>query len=199
MAFWDTDPAYFLFFFIPGFIMILFYNWLKKSLPDKEQKDAPLYMCLGYSGIYFFVWYPTLAYLSVIGFNLDHKYIYYLVLIFLFIIVPLAVPMGYLKTNTKIRTYVYDVDSPSIRPWDCVFKELEPCYVRVYLKDGSIIGGKYSTKSFASAYPYEEQLYLEETWILNDNGEFQAALPGSRGMIILHDEMSSVEFLRGEQ
>lgn len=200
MAFWDTDPAYFLFFFIPGFVMIIFYNWLKKSLPNtQEQKDVPLYMCLGYSSIYFFIWFPILAFLSAITFNQTHKYVYYILLMLLFIITPAILTVGYLKANTKIKTYVYNVESPSIRPWDCVFKELEPCYARVYLKDGNVVGGKYSDKSFASAYPYEEQIYLEEIWILNENGEFQTALPGSKGMIILHDEIASIEFLRGEQ
>jgi hypothetical protein len=190
MPFWDTDPEYFLYFFIPGFIMLNFYNWLRKSLPPaQEQKDVPLYMCLGYSGIYCFFWYPMILYLSAIGFNQGHKYPFYIFLTFLFIAVPFAIPVGYLKTNTKIRTYVYDTESPSIRPWDCVFKELEPCYVRVYLKDGNVIGGKYSDKSFASAYPYNEQIYLEEIWILDESYDFQTALPGSRGMIILNDRM----------
>ncbi|MCX6674427.1 MAG: DUF6338 family protein [Methanothrix sp.] len=199
MAFWDTDPTYFLFFFIPGFIMVLFYNWLRKGLPSsqEQQKDAPLYLCLGYSGAYSFLWYPTLAYLSLLNFGQDHKYIYYFLLIFIFIVIPALLSVAYIKVNTKIRRYVY-VESPSSRAWDCVFKDLEPCWARIYLKDSNVIGGKFGNNSFASAYPYEEQIYLEEIWILDEDGEFQEPLPGSKGMIILHDEIKAIEFLKGE-
>ena len=40
--------------------------------------------------------------------------------------------------------------------------------MKVILKDGTLIAGKYAGNSFASSAPADEQLYLEETWILND-------------------------------
>ncbi len=63
----------------------------------------------------------------------------------------------------------------------------------ITLKDGSIIAGRYAEKSFASSAPASEQIYLEETWVLNDNGGFERAKNNTAGVIILSDEISHVE------
>jgi hypothetical protein len=52
-----------------------------------------------------------------------------------------------------------------------------PIYAKVSfkrpLKDGNKIAGTYGENSFTSSYPSEEQIFLEETWVLNKEGRFE--------------------------
>jgi hypothetical protein len=48
------------------------------------------------------------------------------------------------------------------------------------LKDGNKIAGTYGENSFTSSYPSEEQIFLEETWVLNKEGRFDSAWEISR-------------------
>ncbi|EPN9988960.1 DUF6338 family protein, partial [Vibrio cholerae] len=48
--------------------------------------------------------------------------------------------------------------------------------------------------SFASSSPAEEQLYLEQTWKLGDDGSFERAINQTAGVIILTSEISHIEF-----
>lgn len=64
----------------------------------------------------------------------------------------------------------------------------------MHLKDGSRIGGKYGKYSYASSYPEEDQLYLEQVYYVDENGKFEQPVPRSQGMIIRGDEILAVEF-----
>ena len=66
------------------------------------------------------------------------------------------------------------------------------------MKDGTKLGGKYAGKSFASSIPSDEQLFLEESWILNDKGGFDRMKKRSSGVIIMGDELAYVELIKFE-
>lgn len=63
----------------------------------------------------------------------------------------------------------------------------------VTLKNEKEIGGVYSEKSFVSSSPAAEQIYIEEVWLLNDDRGFDRPIEQSSGVIILGDEISTVE------
>jgi hypothetical protein len=83
---------------------------------------------------------------------------------------------------------------PIAKPWDYIFSQGETHWVILHLKDGRRIGGKYGTQSFASSYPAEEQIYIEELWRLDENGKFQHKIEGSKGLIISHKDFEAIEF-----
>jgi len=64
------------------------------------------------------------------------------------------------------------------------------------IKKCSKIGGKFAEKSFASSTPAEEQIYLEEVWLLNDKGGFDRPKNETEGIIIMSSEISYVEFFK---
>lgn len=82
---------------------------------------------------------------------------------------------------------------PTGKPWDYVFSQRKPYWIKIVKTDGTIIGGKYSEKSFASSSPAPEQIYLEESWIVNDNGGFERVKNNSAGVIILSSDISHIE------
>jgi hypothetical protein len=83
--------------------------------------------------------------------------------------------------------------------WDYAIKGQYGRYVRVYLKDGKgVIAGVYSVRSLGSTNPRRPDLYLEEQWLLDEDGNFDQPLPDSSGVWIAHDTIGHVEFLEGE-
>jgi hypothetical protein len=78
--------------------------------------------------------------------------------------------------------------------WDYVFGKRNPFWIIVHLKNGQKIGGFFGDESFASSNPADEQIYLEEVWVLDDDGRFLSPAEGSRGIIIMNDEIRAVEF-----
>ena len=98
--------------------------------------------------------------------------------------------------SKSLRTSKYfqrNAPHPTEKPWDYVFSKGIPYWVKVTLKNGTIIAGRYAEKSFASNAPANEQIYLEETWILDSNGSFIRAKNDTAGIIILSSEISHIE------
>lgn len=82
--------------------------------------------------------------------------------------------------------------------WDHAVKEKRGKYVRVHLKDGKgKIAGVYSLKSLGSINARRPDLFLEEAWLLDEDGNFTEPIPNSSGVWIAHDIMGYVEFLEG--
>lgn len=65
------------------------------------------------------------------------------------------------------------------------------------MSDGTKIGGVFSTKSYASSFPLDEQIYLEQVWELV-NDDFIMPVENSKGIIILGKNISSIEFVKLE-
>jgi hypothetical protein len=66
----------------------------------------------------------------------------------------------------------------------------------VTLKDGNKIAGTYGENSFTSSHPSEEQIFLEETWVLNKEGRFERLRESTKGSIILFSNMVSLNCLK---
>jgi hypothetical protein len=81
--------------------------------------------------------------------------------------------------------------------WQFVINQERPAYVRVHLKDGKLIGGAYSSRSFSSGNPNHADLYLEESWLLTELGDFDKIVVNTQGVWISHDVISHIEFLEG--
>jgi hypothetical protein len=83
--------------------------------------------------------------------------------------------------------------------WDFVMRQRRAGYVRIHLEDGKgIPGGIYARHSFGSTNPRQTELYLEELWQLEEDGNFEQPLPGSRGVWIAREAIGYLAFLEGE-
>ena len=82
---------------------------------------------------------------------------------------------------------------PVAKPWDFIFQQRKQYWLILYLKDGSQVGGRYGLKSFASSAPADEQIYLEEVWLV-EGGVLQRAVKGSAGILVGASEISHIEF-----
>jgi hypothetical protein len=83
--------------------------------------------------------------------------------------------------------------------WDYIVRKPRGAYVRVHLRDGlGMVGGVFGDQSLASLDPKRADLYLQEAWRLDDEGNFVDPLLDSRGVWIAHDVLAYVEFLKEE-
>jgi hypothetical protein len=116
---------------------------------------------------------------------------------------PAVWPFAYLVTKNylkdELRSITNLTERPVPQPWDCKFGENKACWIIVYLKDGTSIGGWYGKNSYCSSSPSKEQIYLEEVYEVDEDGVFGAdSVRGTEGILILGDEISAIEFFKSE-
>ncbi|HEY2344321.1 MAG TPA: DUF6338 family protein [Xanthomonadaceae bacterium] len=192
MDIWDINKLIlFIAFVIPGFISLKYYELLFPSATrsaSDQLVDAIAYSCINYAILFLpIIWFEKQGIFSTcpIGY-----YIFYLCV---FIIAPLL----WVTIWKKIRTSEFfqrNAPHPTGKPWDFIFQQRKAYWIKVTLTDGTIIAGRYAEKSFASSAPAEEQIYLEETWILGKEGEFERKINQTAGVLILTKNISHVEF-----
>ncbi|MBS1258964.1 MAG: hypothetical protein MAG551_02028 [Candidatus Scalindua arabica] len=194
MNIWQIDKlALFLTFFIPGFISIKIYDLLVPS----ELRNFPktLFEAIGYSALNFAA-LSWLIYLIHSGnFYSNHGFWYFVFLFIIMFLAPISWPFLFIKLSLWKPVAKYIIH-PIHKPWDYVFGKKESFWIIVHLKDGRKIGGKFDTNSFASSYPAEEQIYLEEVWKLKENGGFVEPIDRSQGILISSKEILSIEFFK---
>ncbi len=188
MAIWNTNSLLlFIAFVIPGFISIKVNGLLSPSAPRDSSAqliDAITYSCINYAllswAIYLVVVTDSPIYLRAL---------FYLFALFIFPIV-LAVLWSYLR-GTKF--FQKKIPHPTGKPWDYVFGQRKPYWVIATLKDGTKIAGNYGGNSFTSSTPDKEQIYLEETWVLNDDGGLERPRNQTAGVLITSSDIAFLE------
>jgi len=194
MDIWQTDKlGLFLVFFIPGFISLKVYDLLIAG--ERRDFTKSLFEVIGYSALNFAAlsWLIILIYSGELFAN--HKLWYFISLFFILFISPILWPICLIKLSSW-GFFAKHIIHPILKPWDYVFSKRQRYWVIVHLKNGKKLGGVYDENSFASSYPAEEQIYLEEIWKLDDEGRFLNPIERSKGMIILKDEIVAVEFFK---
>jgi hypothetical protein len=190
---WDENKlALFIAFVVPGFIAIKVYELLSPSRQADSSKqliDAVSYSCLNYGIL---LWPIFIVESSDLRSSHSQLYVLFYIGVLFFAPVLLVISWKYLRELEWIQKFV---PHPTQKPWDYVFAQRRTYWVIVTLKNGEKIAGMYGPNSFASSAPSEEQIYLEEQWILNEEGGFERQAEQTSGIIILSSEIRSVEFM----
>ena len=165
-------------------------------IPGEQRKySESLYEVIAYSALN----YAALSWLIIIIFSGDfyEKYnpLFFFLLILILLVFPILWPIIYLKLLDWDLISKHIVH-PIKKPWDYIFMQGELHWVIVHLKNGGKIGGKWAKKSYASSYPAKEKIYLEEVWKIDKNGKFIRKIKRTDGIIVLGDDIMSVEFFK---
>lgn len=194
MSIWEIDKLFlFVAFVIPGFISIKAYATLIPSESKDSSKqivDAITYSCINYALL---LW-PILE-IESSQLNSAHPSLYkffYLLTLFVFPILWVLI----WKRLRELEFFQKNAPHPTAKPWDFVFSQREWYWIIVTLKNGEKVAGKYGDSSFSSSSTANEQIYLEETWILNKHGGFERPRENTAGIIVLADEISTVEMFK---
>lgn len=191
MDIWDANKlSLFIQFVVPGFISLKWYQlaFPGASRPAGDQLiDAIAYSCINYA-IWYIPMYHAQETVKSSGWSLCLVIFYILVI---FISPILLVELW--KRIRQSRAFQKNAPHPTSKPWDFVFSQRKMYWMKVTLKDGTVIGGRFGEKSFASSAPADEQIYMEETWILDKEGAFVRCKNKSAGVVIVSKEISHIE------
>ena len=84
---------------------------------------------------------------------------------------------------------------PIPKAWDYFFGLHVPCFVLARLNNGALLGGVMGSQSFASSYPSDEDLYLEQLWKVTEQGRFLSPLPNTKGALISRSDCEYIQFV----
>lgn len=192
MNIWETDKLYlFLAFFVPGFISIKVYDLIIPS--ERRDFSKAVFDAVAFSAINFAVLAWLIVLINSENFYQSHLFLYYVLLTVILFIAPMIWPIIFVNIR-KIPFLAKHTVHPIERPWDFVFQKKEAYWIIVHLKNGTKIAGKFDQDSFASSSPSKEQIYIEQVWKIDDDGEFIKPIERSKGILIVSDEIIGLEF-----
>ena len=192
MDIWDEGKLiFFIAFVVPGFIAIKAYELLFPARHEEASKkliDAVSYSCLNYAIL---LW--PIYLIETNSISTRSPILYFLFWWFVLFIAPVALVLIW-RLFRQWGLVQRLIPHPVQKPWDYVFSQGKTYWIIVKLKNGEKIAGKYGLNSFASSAPSEEQIYLEEEWMLSKDGGFDRPAEQSAGIVVLSSEIQSVEF-----
>lgn len=96
---------------------------------------------------------------------------------------------------TRIRTWSLSNYDPTPTAWDYAYRGMGRAFVRALTADGQWIGGYFGDDSFASSFPEPRELFLEQGFMMNEDGSFGYAVENTTGVYIRCDDIRVIEFL----
>lgn len=193
MDIWEKSKLLiFIIFVIPGFLSMKLYSILHPNVMIDTTKtivEVVTYSCINYAIWFFPIYYIESTSFFVSPFSYS---IFYLCVLFVSPIL-LTSFLVWMRTWKWLGKYL---PHPTGRAWDYYFGLRKHAWIIVTLKSGKKIGGKYSYESFSSSAPNPEHLYIEENWVLNDDGGLERPRNDTMGILILSSEIESIEFFK---
>lgn len=180
----------FILFFVPGFITIKTYNLIS---PSSKSTSEEIVDAISYSSINYAVWLIPLIYLYEFRLHDNYLLISSTTLFFIVFISPVALAFLWKKLRSFDFFQMF-APHPTGKPWDYYFSKKKTCGVIINMGSGKKVGGIYGVNAFSSSYPHEEQIYLDEEWIINEDGAFERPVAQSAGIIVFLKDAESLEF-----
>jgi len=180
-----TVPYLLLFaaFVVPGAVSIFVYR-INEPTDDYVLRDI-IIEAMTFSVMNFAILFWPILYSIEDKFRINHPFLSWIILVFCLFIVPGIWPiillwvLKWLESKNRIIGWGRKV------AWDKFFESTTSgCWVIAHLADGERIGGRFSKSSYATSYPREGHLYIQELWSLDEDGNFVSELPGPQGAIL---------------
>lgn len=191
MDIWEANKlVLFVAFVIPGFVSLKTYELLFLRAPKDTASqliDAVAYSCLNYA-----VLFPVVYYINLNKVESAHPIWFGLLCLIVLFIAPVlwVFVLRSIRHSSLLQRWL---PHPTDRPWDYVFGNKKPYWIIITMKDGKRLGGKYGYNSFSSSGTSKEQIYLEETWVLNTDGGFERPKETTAGILVVSSEIESIE------
>lgn len=191
MDIWEADKlVLFIAFLIPGFVSLKTYELLYPSSAKETSAllvDAVAFSCINYAIL---LWPIYAIEQSTLRSNCLALYLAFYTFVLFITPISWVCILKALRSTAFVRAAL---PHPTAKPWEYVFGLRKPFWIIATLKDGKKIGGLYGCESFASSAPAPEQLYLEQAWELNNDGYFERPRENTAGIMILADDVVTLE------
>jgi hypothetical protein len=197
MDLWNTGKLIlFVAFVIPGFLMLKTSAVLGLQAQGDSTKqivDAVAYSCINYALL---AW-PIFAVESS-DWKTTKPLLYGAFYATAILVTPVAWALlwRHFRTTQAVQKAL---PHPAEKPWDFVFRQRQAYWMLITFKDGKQVAGRYDSRSFASAAPSPEQLFLQEAWVVSEDGGFERPRTDSAGILVLGSEVRTVELFNIHQ
>lgn len=187
---------FFLFAVLPGFIAIQVYSL--KCPTAKRDWGNSLVEAITYSLINLAIWLWWVLPIVRTHFDqINHWELAAAIACVCFVSpVGLALCWHWLRTTFLHRRL--KMDHPTPRGWDHFVRNNHECWLLFHWKNGKLSGGYFGEHSYASTFPLEPEVYVEEMWRVDERGEFIEMVENTLGGVIRLSECERVEFLKVE-
>jgi hypothetical protein len=179
-------------FLVPGFVANRIYSLRCSSgKPDLEKMVVEF---LTYSLFNLILWAGVIIPIAKTPPDEWHAwYVSIIGLLFCFLSpAALALIWAWLRMNWLHKHL--GMDHPTAKGWDYFLTSHSTFWVLFHLKNGKMMGGFFGGKSYASTYPQDPELYIEEVWRVDEIGRFIEIVPGTSGAVVRHTDWDMVEF-----
>ena len=177
-------------FVVPGFVSIRVFSLLH-PVETKQLKDNIL-EAIAFSSMNFAVLAWAIIPISDPRFLDNNPWLFYSAILLVFLVAPTLWPVVLIRLLSFLQNkQVILGQLPTA--WDHFFSRREGCWVIAHLPDGRRIGGLFGSSSYATSYPNEGHLYIEELWDLDANGAFRERIEGTQGVILRPEDYQFVE------
>lgn len=179
----------FLLLMLPGFVSRKIYDLrVPSDTPDTARYvvDALFYGTLNTS-----IWILPILWLEPS--QKTRPVLFLGVLLVALVISPVLLALGtvWILSSTKLRGWTRH---PIPTAWDHFFGQSKPCWMLLRLKNGTSVAGYFGPRSFASSFPHDRDLYMEQTWLVDEAGRFTQKVDDTAGVLISMMDCELVEF-----
>lgn len=193
----NTDNlSLFLYFVVPGFVAMKVYDLIVPS--DRRKFGESVIEAVSFSMINLAFTFWIIAEINNPEFRSNSPLLYYFVTFIVVFAAPavLAIASHRFLASRFLRGIMLH---PTPSGWDYFFSKGQACWILFHLKSGAKLGGLYGEHSFASSFPNEQEVYVQEIWRVDELGRFVEKVEGTAGTIIKRDECTLIElFKKGE-
>lgn len=185
-------------FIVPGYIL---YSTLESLVPRAKPDAANIVIkFLTATLIHYIIW----SWLIYLMFNnklfITNKLIFFISAIFIVVLSPSLLGLVIAKLNDKkiiislLQIMGYSPINPIPTAWDYKFSKMPATsWVIISLVDGKVFYGKFSTNSYASSEPTERDMYIEDVYLLDENGRW-VRRERNNGVLINGEQIKYIEF-----
>ena len=191
-------------FLLPGYLSELVANLLGKTIFRKPGEPVILiilnYLMLSAFnlGLLFYPFY-SLRLLDILRTD-----VYRFVVFAIPSILVSSLIVGFLLSKLNARQFrrwffrrfhrVLPAPDSGPRAWDWIFSTTKPCIAVITLKDDKKVAGLFGENSFASSYPFDEEIYLEKTFPRKSDGTLEMPSEENESILMRGEHIKWIEF-----
>lgn len=190
-----SNLSLFLYFVVPGFVAMKIYDLIVPS--ERRNFGESLIEVVSFSMLNLAFTFWIIAEINKPEFRSNSPVLYYLATFLVVSVVPavLAVVTHKFLVSRFLRGRALH---PTPTGWDYFFAKGQACWILFHLKSGTKLGGLYGENSFASSFPNEQEVYVQEIWRVDERGRFVERVQGTAGAVIKREECKLIELFTKE-
>lgn len=186
--------VFFLFVVLPGFIAIQAYG-LKCPTPKRDWGSS-LTEAITYSLINLSIWMWWVLRIVRLPFGDVDVLELTAAIVCVCFLSPIILALGWYWLRTSFLHRKLKMDHPTPRGWDHFVRINHEFWVLFHWKSGKMSGGYFGEHSYASTFPHDPEIYVEEMWRVNERGEFTEIIERTLGGVVRISECERVEFFK---